>query len=37
MNAAPIAGPSQWRAPPSTLIRITNTGTVTAKVSETVT
>ncbi len=37
MKIAPIAGPSQWRAPPIRLISSTNSGTVTAKVSATVT
>ena len=36
IRVAPTAGPSQWRAPPSTLIRITLKGTAMPKVSPTV-
>ena len=34
---APMAGPAQWRVPPSTLISTTVSGTVIVKTSPTVT
>ena len=37
MTIAPIAGPSQWRVPPSALISTTLTASAMEKVSATVT
>ena len=36
ITVAPIAGPAQWREPPSTLISTTKSGTVSSKVPATV-
>ena len=37
MTTAPIAGPAQWRVPPSTLISTTVSGTAIVKTSPAVT